>query len=85
MDMSRFCGVVSVTVLTFSIGFVRPATAQDAIVHDAEYYVLVAQNGERWVAEDRALDEKLAFDPLEYVEHLDQLPFDPSMDPHFGE
>ena len=28
---------------------------------------------------------KLPFDPLEYVEHLDQLPFDPSMDPHPGQ
>ncbi len=27
---------------------------------------------------------KLPFDPLEYVEHLDELPFDPDMDPHFG-
>ena len=27
---------------------------------------------------------KLPFDPLEYVEHLDQLPFDPTMDPGFG-
>jgi hypothetical protein len=24
---------------------------------------------------------KLPFDPLEYIEHLDQLPFDPDMDP----
>lgn len=28
---------------------------------------------------------KLPFDPLEYVEHLDQLPFDPNMDPSFGQ
>ena len=27
----------------------------------------------------------LPFDPLEYVEHLDQLPFDPAMDPHLGQ
>ena len=26
----------------------------------------------------------LPFDPLEYVEHLDELPFDPTMDPDFG-
>jgi len=25
------------------------------------------------------------FDPLEYVEHLDELPFDPDMDPGLGE
>ena len=35
------------------------ASAQD-IVHDAEYYILEAQNGERWAAEDKDLDAKLA-------------------------
>ena len=29
--------------------------------------------------------KKLPFDPLEYVEHLDQLPFDPNMDPDVGQ
>lgn len=28
---------------------------------------------------------KLPFDPLQYVEHLDELPFDPSMDPGLGQ
>ena len=28
--------------------------------------------------------KKLPFDPLEYIEHLDELPFDPDMDPHIG-
>ncbi len=32
----------------------------DNVVHDAEYYILEAQNGERWAAEDRELDAKLA-------------------------
>lgn len=27
---------------------------------------------------------KVPFDPLEYVEHLDQIPFDPNMDPDLG-
>jgi arylsulfatase len=30
------------------------------IVHDAEYYILKAQNGEEWAATDRQLDEQLA-------------------------
>ena len=30
------------------------------IVHDAEYYILEAQNGERWAAEDEELAQKLA-------------------------
>ena len=29
--------------------------------------------------------KKLPFDPLEYIEHLDQLPFDPGMDPGLGQ
>ena len=33
---------------------------QRPIVHDAEYYILEAQNGEKWAAEDRQLDRKLA-------------------------
>ena len=37
---------------------VYSATAQ--IVHDAEYYIIEAQNGERWATEDKALDDKLA-------------------------
>ena len=30
------------------------------IVHDAEYYILEAQNGEKWAKEDKTLDKKLA-------------------------
>jgi len=30
------------------------------IVHDAEYYILEKQNGERWSAEDTDLDKRLA-------------------------
>ena len=33
--------------------------AADKIVHDAEYYILEAQNGEKWAAEDSELDKKL--------------------------
>ena len=34
--------------------------AQDKIVHDAEYYILEAQNGEKWVQDDKSVDTKLA-------------------------
>ena len=34
--------------------------AADEIVHDTEYYILEAQNGEKWAADDKAVDEKLA-------------------------
>lgn len=30
------------------------------IVHDAEYYVLEAQNGQKWAAEDEQLQTRLA-------------------------
>lgn len=32
---------------------------KSAIVHDAEYYIIEAQNGERWSAEDKEIDKKL--------------------------
>lgn len=41
--------------------YAGPLQAQDAsIVHDAEYYILEAQNGEAWAAEDTELDAELA-------------------------
>ncbi len=39
--------------------FSTSASAAD-IVHDAEFYVLQAQHGDRWAAEDKVLDEKIA-------------------------
>jgi arylsulfatase len=36
-----------------------PALAKD-IAHDAEHYILEAQNGEKWAADDKAVDAKLA-------------------------
>ncbi len=39
--------------------FLNLAYAAD-IIHDAEYYILETQNGERWAAEDAELDQKLA-------------------------
>ena len=39
--------------------FVLPAFGAD-LVHDAEYYVSAKQNGEKWAAQDKGLDQKLA-------------------------
>ena len=36
------------------------AVSGQAIVHDSEYYVLEAQNGEKWAADDKVVDAKLA-------------------------
>ena len=50
-----------ISTLAWSIALLAStALAQDQIVHDAEFYVLEAQNGDRWAAEDQALDAKLA-------------------------
>ena len=44
-------------VLALATWGVIPATAQ--IVHDAEYYILAAQNGERWASDDLAIEARL--------------------------
>ena len=36
------------------------AASKNKIVHDAEFYILNAQNGEKWAVEDKEVDEKLA-------------------------
>ena len=53
--------VVTVTIAAV-VGIVAlcafPAASQ--IIHDAEYYILEAQNGEKWASDDKAVDAKLA-------------------------
>jgi arylsulfatase len=34
--------------------------ATDKIIHDAEYYIIEAQNAERWAADNKQIDQKLA-------------------------
>lgn len=46
--------IVFITLFTLSNLF-----AQE-IIHDAEYYILEAQHGEKWKKEDKSLDKKLA-------------------------
>ncbi|MEM7400258.1 MAG: hypothetical protein AAGF48_06625 [Pseudomonadota bacterium] len=46
-----------------ALGLSASAPAQAAeseIVHDAEFYILKAQNGAEWAEQDKELDEKLA-------------------------
>ena len=47
--------LVAVLFSTFNIN----SNSQE-IIHDAEYYILVAQHGEKWAAEDKGLQKKLA-------------------------
>ena len=58
-------GTTKTAVLTLLLATVFTATpcAQlvgQGIVHDAEYYILEAQNGQRWAAEDQELSARLA-------------------------
>jgi len=50
---------IALTLVALAVFAGAPLMAAD-IVHDAEYYVLEAQNGEKWAAEDTVLDRKLA-------------------------
>ena len=56
--MSRFALVMLCLTLSTSDAWAQSGNRK--IVHDAEYYILEAQNGERWAAEDKELDAKLA-------------------------
>ena len=50
-------------MLVLVTGFATTGWAQPSgpnIIHDAEYYVLEAQNSERWAAEDKDLDARLS-------------------------
>jgi arylsulfatase len=49
--------ILSLMLLTCSNG---SSQAEDKIIHDAEYYILEAQNGEEWAADDKKIDQKLA-------------------------
>jgi arylsulfatase len=51
--------VLLLLLVVFGPSYPGPSAAQE-IVHDAEYYILAAQNGERWAKENADLDEKLA-------------------------
>jgi arylsulfatase len=48
---------IPVVALLLSIPFFTQAAE---IVHDAEFYILEKQNGERWATEDKDLDQRLA-------------------------
>ena len=45
---------------TPAVASTTSASSSSGIVHDAEYYILDAQNGQKWSAEDSELDKKLA-------------------------
>ncbi len=52
--------VCAAAALMIGGGSVPVMSANDAIVHDGEYGFLEAQYGEKWAAEDKLIDDKLA-------------------------
>jgi arylsulfatase A-like enzyme len=46
--------------LTIAVAISPPSFAENKIHHDSEYYVLQAQHGEQWAADDKVVDSKLA-------------------------
>jgi arylsulfatase len=58
MKISRFFILVFVSLLFSPLVWAQ--TDNKKIVHDAEHYILEAQNTEKWVEDDKAVDEKLA-------------------------
>ena len=57
---SAACDAADKTTATATPEKASAGQASGAVVHDAEYYILNAQNGDRWAAEDIDLDIKLA-------------------------
>ncbi len=56
----KVAGLATYVLITLTCGLVAAQTDTKSVVHDAEYYILAAQNGERWHTEDRAIDQRLA-------------------------
>ncbi len=46
--------------ILFLAGLILPLFGIGQVVHDAEYYIIEAQNGEKWSAEDKDIQQKLA-------------------------
>ena len=57
---SKHWFAVGLPALILVTGVATVKAANKEIIHDAEYYILEAQNGERWAADDKAVDKKLA-------------------------
>ena len=52
-------GIMLMLVAAFMIAGCGSVQAKE-IVHDAEHYILAAQHGEKWAAQDAEIDKKLA-------------------------
>ena len=53
--------ILRASLITFlSLGLMSQGVLAKELIHDAEHYVLQAQNGEQWAADDKAIAERLA-------------------------
>lgn len=52
----RFASLLIISTLS---GFLT-VSAKGKIIHDAEYAIIEAQNGETWIADDKTIDNRLA-------------------------
>ncbi len=50
----------SALAISLACGAFTGSAMADKIVHDAEYYILEAQHGKKWAADDKKMDAKLA-------------------------
>ena len=61
MSKLRFLfSLTVIPVLVLSLAGNALAKGSAEIIHDAEHYFLEAQHGEKWAAEDKDIDQKLA-------------------------
>jgi len=62
MKVDRFYTLVLIfAALAFLLSTGAAVAKEDnKIIHDAEHYILKAQHGEKWAAEDKQIDEKLS-------------------------
>ncbi len=58
--MRNVATLAAITLLLPNLISAPTKAAEQAIIHDAEYYILQAQNAEKWAADDRAVDKILA-------------------------
>ena len=47
-------------ITLLSLGLMSQVVLAKDLTHDAEYYVVAAQNGEKWASDDKATAKRLA-------------------------
>jgi arylsulfatase len=61
MNKTKFLfSLIAIPLLAFALAANSLAKKPPGIIHDAEHYLLEAQHGDKWAAEDKDIDQKLA-------------------------